>query len=473
MRVMVRAVLVASLLQMIPFAANAQSAADRYRPAAAQILGTSLQSATAYDQLGELCDQVGHRISGSPQLDQAIAWAVKTMKADGLQNVHTENILVPYWKRGAEKAWTLSPQRHELSILGLGMSVATPKGGITADVVVVGSFDELDKLGEAGVKGKIVLYDVPFEGYGKTVIYRARGASRAAKLGAVAALVRSVGSLSFDTPHTGTLAYDEKLPKIPSAAVSIENSTMMRRMAQRGERIQLHLEMENELTKDQPSANVVGEIVGSEKPQEVVLLSGHLDSWDVGQGAQDDGVGCMISLGAAKAIHDAGLKPKRTIRVVFFTNEENGTFGGNGYRDAHKAELGNFVAALESDSGNGPVKGFSLDLHGEGHNKAVTTTPDERVRAEKSMNLLKSFAPLLEPLDATKMEMGGSGTDVSPTVSEGVPGIGVNHDTTHYWEIHHTKADTFDKIIKLDMQKNIAAVGIMAYVLADMEGTLR
>lgn len=473
MRAMVKAVLVASMIQMIPFAATAQDSVDRFRPAAARILGTSLQSSTAYDQLGELCDQVGNRISGSERLDQAVQWAVKTMRADGLQNVHTEKILVPYWKRGVEKAWTISPQRHELSILGLGMSVATPIGGITADVVVVGSFDEMEKLGEAGIKGKIVLYDVPFEGYGKTVMYRFAGASRAAKYGAVASLVRSVGSLSFDTPHTGTLGYDEKLPKIPAAAVTIENATMMRRMAQRGERIQLHLELENELIPNQPSANVVGEIVGSEQPQEVVLLSGHLDSWDVGQGAQDDGVGCMISLGAVKAIHDAGLKPKRTLRVVFFTNEENGDFGGKGYRDAHKAELGNFVAALESDSGNGPVKGFSLDLHGEGRNKAVATTPEEKMLAEKSLALLKAIAPLLEPLDATRMEMGGSGTDVGPTVNEGVPGIGVSHDTSHYWEIHHTKADTFDKIIKLDMQKNIAAVGILAYLLAEMEGTLR
>lgn len=473
MRMMVKAVLVSSLTQMIPFTVSAQVPVERYRPAAAQILGMSLQSSTAYDQLGELCDQVGNRISGSKQLDQAIAWAVKTMKADGLQNVHTEKILVPYWKRGPEKAWTVAPQRHELSILGLGMSVPTPKGGITADVVVVGSFDELDRLGEAGVKGRIVLYDAPFAGYGKTVAYRVYGASRAAKYGAVASLVRSVGSLSFDTPHTGTLHYDEKLPMIPSAAVSIENSTMMRRMALRGERIQLHLEMENDLIKDQPSANVVGEIVGSQKPQEVVLLSGHLDSWDVGQGAQDDGVGCMISLGAAKAILDAGLKPKRTIRVVFFTNEENGDFGGKGYRDAHKAELNNFVAALESDSGNGPVKGFSLDLHGEGRNKAVVISPEEIARAEKALALLQSLSPLLEPLDATRMEMGGSGTDVGPTVNEGVPGIGVSHDTSHYWEIHHTKADTFDKVIKLDMQKNTAAVGILAYVLAEMEGTLR
>ena len=473
MRVMVKAVLVSSLLQFIPFVVNAQSLAERYRPAAAHILGTSLQSATAYDQLGELCDQVGNRISGSERLDQAIAWAVKTMKADGLQNVHTEKILVPFWKRGAEKAWTTAPQRHELSILALGMSVPTPKGGITADVVVVGSFDELEKLGEAGIKGKIVLYDVPFAGYGKTVAYRVFGASRAAKFGAVAALVRSVGSLSFDTPHTGTMAYDERLPKIPAAAVTIENATMMRRMAQRGERIQLHLELENELIPGQPSANVVGEIVGTEKPQEVVLMGGHLDSWDVGQGAQDDGVGCMITLGAAKVILDAGLHPKRTLRVVFFTNEENGDFGGKGYRDAHKAELGNFVAALESDSGNGPVHGFSLDFHGESRSKLPAATPEEKARAEKSLALLKSFAPLLDPLDATRMEMGGSGTDVSPTVAEGVPGIGVNHDTAHYWEIHHTKADTFEKVIKLDMQKNIAAVAIMAFVLADMDGTLR
>ncbi len=470
MRAMFSAVLVASL---IPFVANAQELSERYKPAAGRIIGASLESSGAYDQLGELCDSVGNRISGSERLEKAIEWAVTTMKADGLQNVHTEKIMVPHWKRGAEKAWTISPQRHELSILGLGMSVATPKGGITADVVVVGSFDELDKLGEAGIKGKIVLYDVPFTGYGPTVGYRVVGASRAAKYGAVASLVRSVGSLSFDTPHTGTLAYEETLPKIPSAAVSIENSTMMRRMAKRGDRIQLHLEMENELIPNLPSANVVGEIVGAEKPQEVVLMGGHLDSWDVGQGAQDDGVGCMITLGAAKAILDAGLHPKRTIRVVFFTNEENGDNGGKGYRDAHKSELSNFVAALESDSGNGPVKGFTLDFHGEGRNKIITATPEEKARAEKSLALLKSLNPLLESLDATHMELGGSGTDVGSMVAEGVPGLGVGHDTTHYWEIHHTKADTFDKVIKLDMQKNIAAVGIMAFVLADMQGTLK
>lgn len=469
MRMLVKALLVSSVAAVLA----AQSPVDAFRPAAARIMGTSLESSAAYDQLGELCDHVGNRISGSERLDQAIAWAVKTMKADGLSNVHTEKILVPYWKRGPEKAWTLGPQRHELSILGLGMSVATPKGGITADVVVVGSFDELDKLGEAGVKDKIVLYDVPFAGYGKTVGYRVAGASRAAKYGAVAALVRSVGSLSFDTPHTGTLGYDEKLPKIPAAAVTIENAMMMRRMAQRGDRIRMHLEMENELIPDRPSANVVGEIIGSEKPQEVVLMGGHLDSWDVGQGAQDDGVGCMTTLGAAKAILDAGLHPKRTIRVVFFTNEENGDKGGRGYGEAHKAELGNFVAALESDSGNGPVKGFTLDFHGEGRARAVTTTSEEKARAEKGLALLNSLAPLLEPLDATRMEMGHSGTDVGPTVAEGVPGIGVGHDTVHYWEIHHTRADTFDKVIKLDMQKNIAAVGILAYALAEMEGTLR
>ncbi len=473
MQMMVRVIAVSSLIHMIPFTANAQAPVQRYRLAAAQILGTSLQSSTAYDQLGELCDHVGNRISGSERLDQAIAWAVKTMKADGLQNVHTEKILVPYWKRGTEKAWTISPQRHELSVLGLGMSVATPQGGITADVVVVGSYDELDRLGEAGVKGKIVLYDVPFAGYGKTVGYRVGGASRAAKYGAVASLVRSVGSLSFDTPHTGTLSYNENLPKIPSAAVTIENSMMMRRMAQRGERIQLHLEMDNILIPDQPSANVVGEIVGKEKPQEVVLMGGHLDSWDVGQGAQDDGVGCLITLGAARAILDAGLHPKRTIRVVFFTNEENGDFGGKGYRDAHKPELGNFVAVLESDSGNGPVKGFTLDFHGEGPSKISVATPEEKDRAGKSLARMKSLNPLLEPLGATNMELGGSGTDVGSMVAEGVPGIGVSHDTTHYWEIHHTKADTFDKVIKLDMQKNIAAVGILAYVLAEMDETLR
>ena len=294
---------------------GAQTSPESLRQSAERLRTEAFRTHGAYEDLAWLCDRIGHRLSGSPQLDQAIAWAQTRLKAAGLVNVHAEPVLVPHWVRGHESAELLLPAPHQLHILGLGGSVGTPAGGLTADVVVVGSFDELDKLGEA-VKGKIVLFDVPYTGYGHTVVYRHDGAAKAAKYGAVAALVRSVGPVSLDTPHTGAMDYDPAFPKIPTAAVTIEASTQMRRMQQRGERIQMKLVMGAKTLPDAPSANVVAEIRGSEKPEEVIILSGHLDSWDVGQGAQDDGAGSVIAMEAARLIQQLGLKPRRTIRVI-------------------------------------------------------------------------------------------------------------------------------------------------------------
>jgi carboxypeptidase Q len=325
---------------------------------------------------------------------------------------------------------------------------------LTADVVVVGSFDELDNLADT-VKGKIVLFDVPYKGYGHTVVYRHDGASRAAKYGAAAALVRSVGPVSLDTPHTGAMDYDPAYPKIPTAAVTIEASTQMRRMQDRGERIRMKLEMGAKTLPDAPSANVVGEIRGTEKPEEVVLISGHLDSWDVGQGAQDDGAGTVISLEAARLIQQLGLKPRRTIRVVLWTNEENGLRGGIAYLAAHRAELPTFIAAVESDSGSERLKGFELDL----------PKADAAAKAT-ALASLKLLAPALEPFGAMELRLGHSGADVSPIVDAGVPGIGVDHAATHYFDIHHTQADTFDKVAKDDLAFNAAALAAFTYALA-------
>jgi len=433
---------------------------DRTRHAVESLAAEALRSQDAYRNLGVLCDSVGHRLSGSPQYDLAIQWALKQMKADGLQNVHTEKVMVPVWRRNAERAALIAPAHHELSMLGLGMSVPTPKGGITAEVVVVGSFAELDKLPEANVKGRIVLFDVPFTGYGATARYRVLGASAAARKGAVGALVRSLTPISFDTPHTGVLHYEEGAPRIPAAAVSVENAAMMRRMWERGETIKLNLEMACEQLPDAPAANVVGEVVGSEKPEEIVVVSGHLDSWDVGQGAQDDGVGCVLALEAGHLIQRLDLKPKRTIRVVLFANEENGNRGGLGYLEAHRAELPNHMAAIESDSGNGLAKGLSLELH-----DIKGAAP---VNRERAFHLFKRLKPYLEPLGAGTLEPGGSGVDVGPMVQAGVPGIGIEHDTTHYWDVHHSKADTFDKINKDDLARNSAIVAITTFLLADL-----
>ena len=414
----------------------------------------------AYRNLASLCDGVGHRLSGTKDYDRAVAWALKTMTEAGLTKVHTEMVMVPHWVRNRESAQVLLPAPHELSILGLGGSVPTPKGGLTADVVVVKSAEELAQLKDEDVKGRIVLFEMPFAGYGSMVKYRFSGPSMAARKGAVGMLMRSIASLSFDTPHTGVTHYDDGVPAIPAACVSVENALMMRRMWEAHERIQVHLEMNCETLPDVPAANVVGDLVGSSKPEEVVLLSGHLDSWDVGQGAQDDGVGCILSLEAAHLIHKAGLKPKRTVRVVFFANEENGNRGGLGYLEQHRAELPKHVAAFESDSGNGPVRGFTLELHPS----AAGQAPDP----VRSLAVLRKLAPLLEPLGAARLELGHSGVDVEPSVLTGVPGLGVSHDTSHYWEVHHSKADTLDKVNKEDLARNSAILAIAAYALAEL-----
>ena len=249
------------------------------------------------------------------------------MKRDGLENVSTPAVKVPHWVRGREDAEMVKPVRHTLTMLGLGGSVATPADGITAEVVPVSSFDALNALGREKVAGKIVLFNVPYEGYGKTVAYRVAGASRAARLGAVAMLLRSVGSLAMQTPHTGAMNYTEADPKIPAAAITLEDATLIQRLTDAGETVTVHLYMEAHMLPDADSANVMGEIPGREKPEEIVVMGGHIDSWDVGAGAQDDGSGIMAALEAAAIIKKLGLHPRRTLRVVFWTNEENGSAG--------------------------------------------------------------------------------------------------------------------------------------------------
>ncbi len=300
------------------------------------------------------------------------------MKSDGLDNVHAEKVMVPHWVRGEESLEMTSPGSLKLAMLGLGNSVGTPAAGIAAEAIVVRNFDQLDALGEH-VRGKIVVYNVPFTSYGETVRYRGSGASRAARYGAVAALVRSVTPVSLQTPHTGAMNYDEKQPKIPTAAITIEGAELLQRMNDRGDHPTLRLKMEAKFLPDAESANVVAEFKGSEKPDEVVLIGGHFDSWDVGQGAHDDGGGCIIAWEAVRLLKELGLRPRRTIRVVLYTNEENGLRGGNAYRDAHRAEVSKHILAIESDSGAYRPEGFGL---------AATAPPQARANLQEIAKLL-------------------------------------------------------------------------------------
>ena len=426
---------------------------DGYRAAAARIIGTALTSDRAYSRLAHLTDHIGNRLSGSKNLENAIEWALAEMKRDGLDNVRAEKVMVPHWVRGEESLEMLTPVPRTLQMLGLGNSVATPPQGISAEAVVVRDFDELDRLGER-VRGKIVVYNAPFKDYGTTVIYRLQGASRAARYGAVAALVRSITPVSLQTPHTGAMNYDPDQPKIPVAAVTIEVAELLQRMNDRGEHPTLKLKMEAKFLPDAESANVIAELKGSEKPDEVILIGGHFDSWDVGQGAHDDGGGAIVSWEAVRLLKELGLRPRRTIRVVLFTNEENGSRGGNAYRDVHRAEK--HVLAIESDSGVFRPEGFGL---------AATAPPQVRANMQEIVKLLSGIG-------ADQIAANGGGADIGPMMHEGVPGASLDVDGTHYFDIHHTQADTLDKVNPRELALCVATMAVMAYTVADLPESL-
>jgi carboxypeptidase Q len=429
--------------------------AEEYRERAGRIIGAALTSDVAYKRLAWLTDRVGNRLSGSESLTRAIEWAVSEMKRDRLENVRAEKVMVPHWVRGGESLELLEPVGRKLSMLGLGNSVGTPPEGITAEAVVVRSFDELETLGER-VRGKIVVFNAPFTTYGETVAYRGVGPSRAAKYGAVAAVVRSVTPVSLQTPHTGSLRYLDDQPKIPAAAVTIEGAELLQRMYDRGERPVLRLKMEARFLPDAESANVVAEIKGRERPGEVVVVGGHLDSWDVGQGAQDDGGGCIVSWEAVRLLKELNLRPRRTVRVVLFTNEENGARGGAGYAEAHKAELAGHVLAIESDIGVFRPTGFGLS---------------EKASPQARADFVE-MAKLLSNIHADRIDPDGEGTDISPMMKEGVTGASLNDDFSRYFDIHHTQADTFDKVNPQELAACVAAMAVMAYVVADMPDRL-
>ncbi len=422
---------------------------DAYREPASRLIGAALSDRFAWTRLAELTDTYGPRLAGSTNLDSAIRWAVAEMKRDGLENVRAEPVLVPVWVRGQESLAITSPSHQPLAVLGLGNSVGTPADGIEAEIWVVRSFDELDASPERA-KGKIVVYNVPFTTYGQTVPYRGSGASRAAKHGAVAAIVRSVGPAGLRTLHTGGLGYAEDQPKIPAAAIPVEDAERLQRLQDRGLRVVVKLKMEAHFEPDVQSANVIGEIAGREKPEEVVVLGCHFDSWDVGTGASDDGGGCVVGWETLRLVKKLGLRPRRTLRLVLFTNEENGLRGGRAYADAYKDQLANHVLMFESDLGVFRPTGFNFS----GSDTAKRT--------------IERIATLLEGIDAHRVGPGGGGADIGPAVQAGgIPALSPVVEG-NYFLIHHTPADTIDRIDPLDVARNAAAIAVMTYVVADM-----
>lgn len=449
---MLRATASLAAIAALLFAAGLNT--TEYRKTAGQLILAALKDDAGLNRLEYLCDRIGNRLSGSKALEQAVAWSAEEMKRAGLANVRTIPVKVPHWVRGRESAEMVEPLAKPLFMLGLGGSIATPPGGITAEVAVVSDFDQLEKLGRSGVQGRIVLYDAPFVTYNQTVTYRSQGASRAARLGAVAALVRSIAPRSLRDPHTGRTVYADTDPKIPTAAVSVEDAEYLHRLARSGQRVRVHLEMEAHSEPDADSSDVMGEIVGREKPDEIVVMGGHLDSWDVGAGAHDDGAGAIAALEAAVLIQQAGLHPRRTIRVVFWTNEENGVRGGSEYRAWAGDQVKKHIAAIEMDGGAETPVGFDLG--------PKTVAADFRSRAVAIAGLLKSIG-------ADKLTAGNGEADITPLMNLGVPAFGLRTTMAHYFDYHHSQADTFDKIVPQDFRKCVAALAVMSYVLADSQ----
>jgi hypothetical protein len=453
------------------------SIAETYKTDAENLMAASLTDDEGYTNLTYLTDHIGRRISGSASLDRAVAWSAELMKKEGLANVTVQPVMVPKWVRGKESAAIVSPVEKPLHMLGIGMSVGTAPGGVTAEVVVVPTFDALNALGRAGVEGKIVVLNAPYVGYGRTVMYRTAGPSRAAALGAVAVLVRSITPLAMQIPHTGTLVYEAGSPQIPAAAISLEDAMMLERLTAEGKPVKVHLEMEAHREPDAQSGNVMGDLVGSEHPEEMVVLGGHIDSWDVGQGAQDDGSGIMATLAAVTEIKKLGMVPKRSIRVVFWVNEENGEAGGKAYRTMLGDKLSTQVAAIEMDGGAEPPVGYGYGSGGGGR-RAVPGGPSAPVKAallpaeQQSLELLQQIGMLLQPIGADKITAGGGGSDIEPMMREGVPGLGERTTGAHYFDWHHTEADTLDKVDPMDFRKNVASLAVMTWVLADMPGKL-
>jgi len=433
-------------------AADSPNLTEQYRPIANRLIDAALADTEGYNRLAYLCYRIGNRLSGSAGLEKAIAWSAEQMKAASLSNVRVIPVKVPHWVRGAESARMVAPLDKPLHMLGLGMSIGTPPGGITAEVVAVSDFNELAKLGRDRIQGRIVVYNEPYSGYGPTRVYRSSGASRAAAFGAVAALVRSATPLAMQIPHTGEMAYEDGQPKIPTAAISPEDAMMLARLAGDGVAVRVHLEMSAHMEPDADSGDVIGEIPGKEHPEEVVVMGGHIDSWDVGQGAQDDGASIMACLEALALMKKLGLQPRRTLRVAFWVNEENGGRGGVAYREFVGDDIGNHVAAIEMDGGAEAPVGFGAGVD------------------EKSTAMLREAAKLLERVGASGISPGGGGSDIQPLLRDGVPGFAERTVGTHYFDWHHTEADTLDKVDREDFRRNVAALAVMGFILADMPG---
>jgi carboxypeptidase Q len=420
-----------------------------------------LTKSYCYKNLEFLTTKIESRLSGSPGAAKAVAWAKKAMYEAGADTVYLQPCMVPHWVRGEkESCSSVNPktkQKTAYAVCALGNSIATPKTGLSAPVIVVNSYAQLDSLGEKNIKGKIVFYNVYFDHrhlstgscYGETVTYRYAGPSRAAKYGAVATLVRSMSSINNDFPHTGVMRYDTTVSqtKIPCCAISFHSADVLLQQLKQEPALKLSLKMSCTTLADEPSFNVVGEIKGSEKPNEIIMAGGHLDAWDNGQGAHDDGSGIVQAIEVLAMFKKQNIKPKHTIRAVAFMNEENGGRGGKAYFEDTKKNNLKHIAALESDAGGFSPRGIAVD-----------TT----LGAYKT---LLSWKPLLDPYFLQYIHKEGHGADIEYLQDIGVPLIGFEPDGQKYFDYHHTADDTFDKVNKRELELAAGVIGSIVYLI--------
>jgi len=449
---------------------------DQLAHAAARILQAAESNARVLQTLQHLTDRIGPRLSGSPQAEAAVRWTAEQMRLTGLANVRLQPVTVPRWVRGAETAELLSPSRQRLPVTALGGSVGTPPEGITAEVIEVSSFEALKDLGDR-VQGKIVYYHTPLnptvhpmDAYGFAIRFRSRGAVEAARYGAAASLIRSLGTGSLGTPHTGAMYYAEGVPRIPHAALAPEAGDLLHRLIAAGERPSMKLLLTCRPEAEVESANVLGELPGRENPEEIVLIASHLDSWDLGSGAIDAAFACAIAMEVPRLLRELNLVPRRTIRVGLFMAEEVGNLGAKRYADMSDAELAAHFAAVEGDAGPDRPFGFRLSRGSAIGGTRAAALPDGDPGLTRAFAALQAWTRYLEPTGASWVDYGGlegSGPDVVPLGQKGVLSISMRNDQSRYLDIHHTDGDTFDKIDPQNLRRNLAAIAFLAYALAE------
>lgn len=446
------------MLFVLPTMAFSQTSSNEDAMAIRQIYDKALTQGQSYTWLRHLTKNIGNRISGSPSAAKAVEWTKTMMDTLGADKVWLQPCTVPHWVRGAkEKAHLVkskSLKNKDLNIIALGGSGA---GEVNAEVIEVKSLDEVDKLGEAGVKGKIVFYNRPmdatqihtFSAYGGAVDQRVAGPARAAKYGAVATIVRSMTTRADDFPHTGTTIFD-KIEPIPAVAISTNHANLLSDLIQKEKIVKVYIKTNCQKMPDEPSFNVIAEFRGSEKPEEIIVVGGHLDSWDIGEGAHDDGTGCVQSMDVLNILKRVGYKPKRTIRCVLFMNEENGLAGGRAYAEEAERKKEKHICAIESDGGGHTPRGFSFE-------------GEEGVFAP-NFKKVSQWSELLEPYGLI-LKKGGSGSDISPLKKQKVFLSGFNADSQRYFDYHHTANDTFEAVNQRELELGVAAMTSLVYLL--------